>query len=66
VIAPYTFYLAIDRTNKMATAEYVLPEKYTEDLKDENGNPMSKRYIMCCNTWFRTKSSRYVRWQLLP
>lgn len=24
-------------------SEYVLPEKYTEDLKDENGNPMSKR-----------------------
>lgn len=33
--------------HKMATAtaaaEYVLPEKYTDDLKDENGNPMSKR-----------------------
>lgn len=28
----------------MATAtEFVLPEKYTDDLKDENGNPMSKR-----------------------
>jgi hypothetical protein len=27
----------------MATVEWVLPEKYTEDLKDENGNPMSKR-----------------------
>jgi len=27
----------------MATAEeFVLPEKYTDDLKDENGNPMSK------------------------
>jgi len=22
---------------------WVLPEKYTEDLKDENGEPMSKR-----------------------
>lgn len=29
----------------MATAtEFVLPEKYTDDLKDENGNLMSKRY----------------------
>lgn len=29
----------------MATAtEFVLPEKYTDDLKDENGNPMSKRW----------------------
>lgn len=27
----------------MATVEWVLPEKYTEDLKDENGNLMSKR-----------------------
>uniref|UniRef100_A0A383W8G9 Lysine--tRNA ligase n=1 Tax=Tetradesmus obliquus TaxID=3088 RepID=A0A383W8G9_TETOB len=26
----------------MATVEWVLPEKYTEDLKDENGNLMSK------------------------
>lgn len=30
----------------MATAtEFVLPEKYTDDLKDENGNPMSKRCV---------------------
>jgi hypothetical protein len=29
----------------MATAtEFVLPEKYTDDLKDENGHLMSKRY----------------------
>jgi hypothetical protein len=29
----------------MATAaEFVLPEKYSEDLKDEHGNPMSKRW----------------------
>jgi len=26
----------------MATEGWVLPEKYSEDLKDENGNPMSK------------------------
>eukprot|EP00882_Tetradesmus_deserticola_P028572 GHRQ01031837.1.p2 GENE.GHRQ01031837.1~~GHRQ01031837.1.p2 ORF type:complete len:141 (+),score=77.87 GHRQ01031837.1:295-717(+) len=26
----------------MASAEWVLPEKYTDDLKDEDGNPMSK------------------------
>jgi hypothetical protein len=30
----------------MATAtEFVLPEKFTDDLKDENGNPMSKRLV---------------------
>lgn len=30
---------------RMATeTEFVLPEKYTDDLKDENGNPMSKRW----------------------
>lgn len=30
---------------RMATAtEFVLPEKYTDDLKDENGILMSKRY----------------------
>jgi hypothetical protein len=27
----------------MATVEWVLPEKFSEDLKDENGNLMSKR-----------------------
>jgi hypothetical protein len=26
-----------------ATTAWVLPEKYAEDLKDENGEPMSKR-----------------------
>jgi hypothetical protein len=26
-----------------AAAAWVLPEKYTEDLKDENGEAMSKR-----------------------
>jgi len=26
-----------------ATAAWVLPEKYTEDLKDETGEVMSKR-----------------------
>jgi hypothetical protein len=35
--------LAADPTITMATAEWVLPEKFTEDLKDENGNLMSKR-----------------------
>lgn len=37
-------------TMATAAAEYVLPEKYTDDLKDENGNPMSKRCAIqsCC------------------
>jgi hypothetical protein len=26
-----------------APSDWVLPEKYTDDLKDENGNPLSKR-----------------------
>jgi hypothetical protein len=43
VIAAYTFCVAADPTITMATVEWVLPEKYTEDLKDENGNLMSKR-----------------------
>lgn len=28
-----------------APAAYVLPEKWSEDLKDENGQPMSKRWV---------------------
>lgn len=27
----------------MATPEYVLPEEWKEDLKDEKGDPMSKK-----------------------
>lgn len=59
----------------MSPEPFVLPEKWSEDLKDENGEPMSKRSVarqcmqqVCswpCSTAFMHDSDSTAIWQAM-